>query len=145
MDHLKHCLFIKLQLHGAIYRNVSFVLMLRYRENLKTIRYESTTSNRIVADKLHRVIVALVNRSPFKVLKSDWVQDWANFDPFCKASINVILLGAYKPDLYSRISRADKATITQCDLLPRFFCRWCLCEFESDKIWINDFEQNRRR
>ena len=50
---------IKLQLHGAIYRNVSFVLKLRYCENLKTITYESTTLNRIVADKSHRVIVAL--------------------------------------------------------------------------------------
>ena len=49
----------KLQLHGAIYRPDSFVLMLRYCENLKTIRYESTTLNRILADKSHRVIVAL--------------------------------------------------------------------------------------
>ena len=32
--------------------------MLRYCENLKAIRYESTTLNRIVADKSHRVIVA---------------------------------------------------------------------------------------
>ena len=36
----------------------SFVLMLRYCENLKAIRYESTSLNRIVADKSHRVIVA---------------------------------------------------------------------------------------
>ena len=49
---------IKLQLHGAIYRPDSFVLMLRYCANLKAIRYESTTLNRIVADKSHRVIVA---------------------------------------------------------------------------------------
>ena len=34
--------------------------MLRYCTNLKTIRYESTNLNRIVADKSHRVIVALV-------------------------------------------------------------------------------------
>ena len=32
-----------------------FVLIIRY---LKVIRYESTSLNRIVADKLHRVIVA---------------------------------------------------------------------------------------
>ena len=50
---------VRLQLHGAIYRPDSFVLMLRYCVNLKVIRYESTSLNRIVADKLHSVIVAL--------------------------------------------------------------------------------------
>ena len=49
---------IRLQLHGAIYRPDSFVLMLRYYANLKAISYESTSLNRIVADKSHRVIVA---------------------------------------------------------------------------------------
>ena len=49
---------IRLQLHGAIYRPDSFVLMLHYCANLKAIRYESTSLNRIVADKSHRVIVA---------------------------------------------------------------------------------------
>ena len=49
---------VRLQLHGAIYRPDSFVLMLRYCANLKAIRYESTTLNGIVADKSHRVIVA---------------------------------------------------------------------------------------
>ena len=49
---------VRLQLHGAIYRPDSFVLMLRYCANLKAIRYESTSLNRIVADKSHRVIVA---------------------------------------------------------------------------------------
>ena len=48
----------KLQLYGTIYRPDSFVLMPRYCANLKAIRYESTTLNRIVADKSHRVIVA---------------------------------------------------------------------------------------
>ena len=48
----------RLQLHGAIYRPDSFVLILRYCVNLKAIRYESTSLNRIVADKSHRVIVA---------------------------------------------------------------------------------------
>ena len=33
--------------------------MLRYCTNLKAIRYESTTLNGIVANKSHRVIVAL--------------------------------------------------------------------------------------
>ena len=47
----------KLQLHGAIYRPDSFVLMLRYCANLKAIRYESTSLNRNVADKSHRVTV----------------------------------------------------------------------------------------
>ena len=51
---------IRLRLHGAIYRSYSYVLMLRYCANLKAIRYESTSLNRIVADKSHRVIVALV-------------------------------------------------------------------------------------
>ena len=49
---------VRLQLHGAIYRPDSFVFMLRYCKNLKAIRYESTSFNRIVADKSHRVIAA---------------------------------------------------------------------------------------
>ena len=49
---------LRLQLQGAIYRPNSFVLMLRYCANLKAIRYESTSLNRIIADKSHRVIVA---------------------------------------------------------------------------------------
>ena len=52
--------FLRLQLHGAICRPDSFVLMLRYCANLKAIRYESTSLNRIVADKLHSVIVASI-------------------------------------------------------------------------------------
>ena len=52
-------ILVRLQLHGAIYRPDSFVLMLRYCANLKAIRYESTSLNKIVADKSHRVIVAL--------------------------------------------------------------------------------------
>ena len=43
---------------GAIYRPDSFVMMLRYCTNMKAIRYGSASLNRIVADKLHRVIVA---------------------------------------------------------------------------------------
>ena len=42
---------VRLQLHGAIYRPDSFVLMLRYCANLKAIRYESTSLKSIVADK----------------------------------------------------------------------------------------------
>ena len=49
---------LRLQLHCAIYRPDSFVLMVRYCANLKAIRYESTSLNRIVDDKSHRVIVA---------------------------------------------------------------------------------------
>ena len=49
---------LRLQLRGAIYRPDSFVSMLSYFANLKAIRYESTSSNRIVADKSQRVIVA---------------------------------------------------------------------------------------
>ena len=36
----------------------SFVSMLHYCANLKAIKYESMSLNRIVADKSHRVIVA---------------------------------------------------------------------------------------
>ena len=36
----------------------SFVMMLRYCSNLKAIRYESVSLNRIAADKSYRVIVA---------------------------------------------------------------------------------------
>ena len=49
---------VRVQLHGAIYRPDSFLLMLSYCANLKAIIYESTSLNRIVADKSHRVIVA---------------------------------------------------------------------------------------
>ena len=49
---------LRLQLHGAIYRPDSFVFMLFYCANLKAIRYESTSLNRIAADKSHGVIVA---------------------------------------------------------------------------------------
>ena len=52
---------LRLQLHGGIYRPDSFVFMLRYCANLKAIRYESMSFNRIVADKSHRVIAALHN------------------------------------------------------------------------------------
>ena len=48
---------LRLQLHDAIYRPDSFVMMPRYYANLKAIRYESTSLNRIVADKSPRVIV----------------------------------------------------------------------------------------
>ena len=49
---------VRLQLHSEIYRPDSFVLILRHCVNLKAIRYESTSLNRIAADKSHRVIVA---------------------------------------------------------------------------------------
>ena len=49
---------VRLQLHGAIYRPDSFVLMLCHCVNLKAIRYESTSLNRIAADKSHCVIAA---------------------------------------------------------------------------------------
>ena len=49
---------LRLQLQGAIYRPDSFVMMPRFYANLKAIRHESTSLNRILADKSHRVIVA---------------------------------------------------------------------------------------
>ena len=55
--------FLRLRLHAAIYRPDSFVLMLHYCANLKAIRYELTSLNKIVADKSHPVIVALQSKS----------------------------------------------------------------------------------
>ena len=49
---------LRLQLHGAIYRPDTFVLILRYCANLKAMRYESTSFNKIAAEKSHRVIAA---------------------------------------------------------------------------------------
>ena len=49
---------MRLQLRNAIHRPDSFVLTLCYCANFKGIRYKSTSFNRIVADKLHRVIAA---------------------------------------------------------------------------------------
>ena len=51
---------VRLQLHGAIYRPDSFVIMLRYCANLKAMRCEPTSFNRIAADKSHLVIADLV-------------------------------------------------------------------------------------
>ena len=51
------CRTFRLRLHGAIYRRDSFVLMLSYCANLKAIRYDSTSLDRIVAEKSHRIIV----------------------------------------------------------------------------------------
>ena len=48
---------LRLWLYGANYRLYSFVSMLHYCANLKPIRYASTSLDRIVADKSHRVIV----------------------------------------------------------------------------------------
>ena len=45
---------VRLRLHGAIHRPDSFVLMPRHCANFKAIRYESTSLNRIVANKWHR-------------------------------------------------------------------------------------------
>ena len=38
--------------------------------------------------------------------------------------------------------KQNKVTITCCDLSPRFFSNDAalLCKFESDEIWLNDFE-----
>ena len=45
-------------LHSAIYRSDSLALVIRYCANLKAIRYESRSLNRIAADESYRVIVA---------------------------------------------------------------------------------------
>ena len=49
---------LRLRLHTAIYCPDSFVLMPCHCANLKAIKYESMSLNRIVADKSHRAIVA---------------------------------------------------------------------------------------
>ena len=61
MQKKRHRHSVRLRLRGAIYRPDSFVLMSRYCANLKAIRYESTTLNRIVDDKSHRVILASID------------------------------------------------------------------------------------
>ena len=66
--------YISLQLHGAIYRPDSFVLILRYCPNLKAIRYESTSWNRIVADKSYSVIVALSYNYTMRFIGYDSIQ-----------------------------------------------------------------------
>ena len=48
------------QLYGAIYRPDSFVLIPHHCVNLKAIRYESTSLNRVAADISHRVNAALL-------------------------------------------------------------------------------------
>ena len=57
---------LRLQLHGTIYRSDSFVLMLCYCANLKAVKYESTTLNRIVADKIASCNCSLRYQSPHK-------------------------------------------------------------------------------
>ena len=49
----------------------SFVLMLPYCVNLKAIRYESTSLNRIVGDKSHHVIVARTVDSRYASIKQE--------------------------------------------------------------------------
>ena len=45
-----------------MYHPDSFEMMPRYCANLKAIRYESSSLNRIVADKSHHVIMAIVRK-----------------------------------------------------------------------------------
>ena len=58
MKQVRRVASLRLQLHSAIYCLDSFVLMLRHCANLKAIKYELTSLNRIVAYKSHLVIVA---------------------------------------------------------------------------------------
>ena len=75
---------VRLQLHCAICRPDSFVLMLRYCVNLKAIRYESTSFNRIVADKSHRVIAALNLQQSHEIHCNLWVnQNWKTKGRIC--------------------------------------------------------------
>ena len=62
---------LRLQLRSAIYRPGSFVLILRYCANLKAIRSESMSLNRIVADKSHRCVFDKVMHSN-KETGSQW-------------------------------------------------------------------------
>ena len=49
--------------------------MLRYCANLKAVRYESTSLNRIVADKSHSVIVALDMQIGMEPLVIGWAKE----------------------------------------------------------------------
>ena len=69
-------LLLRLQLHGAIYRPNSFVLMLRYCANLKAIRYESASLNRIVLSIASCNCSSRTRKQPIK-----WVQDGAICKP----------------------------------------------------------------
>ena len=86
---------IRLQLHSAIYRTDSFVLMLRYCANLKAIRYESTSFNRIIADKLHHVIVALDDN----ILLPTNANPWTNYEN----GNEYLIIGAVVRSKYSNI------------------------------------------
>ena len=77
-----------LQLHGAIYRPDSF-LLLRYSGNLKAIRYESTSLNRVVADKSHRAIAAYIMAD----FKTSFIYCTSRNDQNSKNSIFCIVLG----------------------------------------------------
>ena len=57
-----------------------------------------------------------------------------------KISVNCLLSALMTTRRSNR--RRTKAAIRRCDLSPQFFCidATLLCEFESDKIWIYEFE-----
>ena len=68
LDNRFYVKFMQLEiglLHRVIYRHDSFVLMLHYCASLKSIRYESLSLNRIVPDKLLRVIVDYFSLNEF--------------------------------------------------------------------------------
>ena len=97
--------------------------------NFKAIRYESTSINRIVADKfasykagLHDAICLT---DSFVLTLSQCV----NFKAirYESTSINRIVADKFA---------SNKAGVTRCDLSDRFFCinAKSMCEFQSDKI-----------
>ena len=67
----------------------SFVMMLRYCANFKAVRYESMSLNRIVANKLHRVIVASVDKS----VVSRWTRVGGSRLVWDTSSLNPIFAG----------------------------------------------------
>ena len=85
--------------------------------------------------------------------KFNWQDNFFAFESFGTRSdvqslknccLPYVLLQVVLSDLKWVTVRVHKrqATITRFDLSSQFFCNdaTLLCEFESDKIWINEFE-----
>ena len=70
---------LKTGLHDTICLTDSFVFMLGHCVNFKAIRYESTSVNRIVSNKSHRLTLALKSSPLFKS-KIEIYARWAKVD-----------------------------------------------------------------
>ena len=111
----------------------SFVLTQDHCVNCEAIRYESTSFNRIVADKLQCV----------KLESHDALCLTDSFVLTLDHCVNLEAI-RYESTSFHRIVALRKAWVTRCALSDRFFCIHdrSLCEFQSDKIWVNKFQKN---